>query len=103
MIIDMNANPDHPAAEQAYTTFRLPARPLELALLLVLAALVLNAGWDAVTAGGALTDAPEPIRVAVLAGISYLTIRCARAVIRLRRRNGRPGGFGPDIERIDTP
>lgn len=100
---DMNANSDHPAAEQAYTTFRLPTRPLELALLLVLAALVLATGWDAVTAGGAFNEAPEPVRAAVLAGVSYLTIRCARAGLRLWRRNSRPGGFGPDIERIDTP
>jgi len=99
----MNANPDHPAAEQAYTTFRLPARPLELSLLLVLAVLVLNTAWDAITATGSFAAAPEPIRAAVLAGVSYLAIRCARTGLRLWRRYGRRDEFGPDIERIDTP
>lgn len=99
----MNANPDHPAAEQAYTTFTLPARPLELALLLVLTVLVLNTAWDVITASGSFTEAPEPLRAAVLAGVSYFAIRCARTGLRLWRRYDRRDGLGPDIEHIDTP
>jgi len=99
----MNANPDHPAAEQAYTPFTLPARLLELALLLVLTLLVLNTAWDVITATGSFTEAPEPIRAAVLTGVSYLVIRCARTGLRLWRRYGQRDELGPDIERIDTP
>lgn len=79
----MNANPDHPAAEQAYTTFTLPARPLELALLLLLSVLVLNTAWDVITATGSFTEASEPIRATVLVGVSYFAIRCARTGLRL--------------------
>lgn len=99
----MNADPDYPAAEQAYTPFTLPARPLELALLLPLTVVVLNTAWDVITATGSFTEAPEPIRAAVLAGVSYFAIRCARTGLRFWRRYGRRDELGPDIERIDTP
>lgn len=102
MIAGMDANPDHPASEQACTTFRVPGRLLELALVLVLAASVLHTVWDAVTATGSFTEAPGPVRAAVVAGISYLAIRCARPGLHHLRKYGRRGRFGPDIERIES-
>lgn len=99
----MNPNRDHPASEQAYTTFRLPVRLPELAMILALAVLVLSTVWDAITAAGSFTEAPVPIRTAVVAGVSYLAIRCARAGLLHWRRFGRRGEFGPEIERIESP
>lgn len=103
MIATMDANPDHPASEQAFTTFRVPSRLPQLALVLVLAVVGLHTMWDAITATGAFTEAPGPMRAAVVAGVSYLSIRCARARLHRWLIYGRRRGFGPDIERIESP
>jgi hypothetical protein len=97
----MDPNPDHPVSEQAYTMFRLPVRLPELALILALAVLVLSTVWDVITAAGSFTEAG--VRAAVVAGVSYLAIRCARAGLLYWRRFGRRGGLGPEIERIESP
>lgn len=89
----MNFHPDHPASEQAFTTFRVPAR---LSLLVVVAcAVVVATVWDAVTAAGSWMDAPGPIRSAVVACAAFLAVRSLVAARNRRRR-----GLGPDIERI---
>lgn len=99
----MDANPDHPTSEQAYTTFTVPSRLPQLALVLVLTVIVLHTAWDAITATGTFTEAPGPMRAAVVAAISYLSIRYASTTLQRWRRNGRHRGFGPEIERIDSP
>jgi hypothetical protein len=103
MIPSMDANPDHPTSEQAYTTFTVPHRLPQLALVLALTVIVLHTACDAITGSGSFTEAPGPMRAAAVAAISYLSIRYTSTALHHWRKNGRRRGFGPDIERIDTP
>lgn len=94
----MDVNPDHPLALQAYTTFRVPGGLWEASLIFVVVAIVLNTVWEAVTATGSFAQSPGLMRAAVVAGIVYLAVRCARAGLNHRRRRG---GIGPAVERIE--
>ena len=97
MITDMDVNPDHPLAAQAFTLFRVPAGLVEFTLI----AMVGLAGytlWEAVTARGTFASAPGLLRGAAVAGIIYVAARCVRPALNRWRRQG---GTGPAIERIE--
>lgn len=99
MIAAMNGNPEHPAAEQAFTTFQLPARPRQLALIVAACVVVLLALSEASTAAGVFTaGSPGPMRTAVVISVGYLAIRGVLAGLSHWHRRG----LGPDIERIDS-
>lgn len=99
MIAAMNGNPEHPAAEQAFTTFQLPARPRQFALIVVACVVVLLALSEASTATGVFaTESPGPMRTAVVISVGYLAIRGVIAGLSHWHRRG----LGPDIERIET-
>ncbi|MFL0242650.1 hypothetical protein [Mycobacterium sp. SMC-17] len=97
MIIDMGVN-DHPAAPQAFTTFRVPSRLLEVVLMLIVAVIGLHTLWEAATATGSFSEASGLVRAAVVVGVGYLAVRSARAGLE-RWRQG--SGIGPAIERIE--
>jgi len=99
MIAGMKDNPEQPAAEQAFTTFRVPARPR--VMVFAACALVLLALWEAATSEGSFTGAPGPWRTAVVVSVGYLAVRAVRAGVAQRGGSGGRGGLGPDIERIE--
>jgi len=94
----MRVNPDHPASQQAFTTFRIPSGLLDAALILIAAALLLNTAWEALSATGTFAHTPGLIRGAVVTAIAYFAIWCAKAALKHRRRSH---GIGPAIERIE--
>lgn len=95
----MRADPDHPASEQAFTTFPVPGRP---SVLVVLASsVVLLTLWQAVCMGGSFVDTPGPMRTAVVLSVGYLAVRAVRAGVAYWRLHGGRRGLGPEIERIE--
>ena len=101
MITDMDVNPDHPLAAQAFTSFRVPGGLLEGTLILIVVGLAGYTVWEAVAATGTFANAPGVIRGAVVAGIVYLAVRWIRAGLRHWQRHSPRGGIGPAIERIE--
>ncbi|WP_071288673.1 hypothetical protein [Mycolicibacterium llatzerense] len=90
---------DGRGVDAAFTTFRLPGRLFEMSLAAIVVVIVLHTLWDAANASGSFTEAPGPLRGAVILGVGYLAVRTARAGMRHRRQQAQR--LGPDIERID--